>query len=285
MLCTLSHQSYKAHQHVPQVAAEHLDLTSLENCVLLLLLLSLWPRNDSDPVIPVFWEKRGSDWTPCLCCAHWAVRSLNSATLAQSPSWFCFLFSYSLLSWWMPCDGVLPSEWQLEWKLCALQKTQCRSCRCVSLCCVTGKWSYQHVKCALPSMRCDSCWRAEWQEWLLKAVDDPCCWGGVWCGSQRAAWGCGAVRSSLACPRAMCHGEPSGWATLGTPGKLGRFSAASQGVEWLQMLPPDWSWEFEGQLNLLMLVLWCRVWEMVMRHEAEQLARLLLEWLRSADSS
>lgn len=91
--------------------------------------------------------------------------------------------------------------------------------------------------------------------------------------------------SSLACPRAMCHGQPSGWPTLGTPGKLGRFSAASQGVEWLQMLPPDWSWEFEGQLNLLMLVLWCRVWEMVMRHEAEQLARLLLEWLCSADSS
>lgn len=187
MLCTVSHQSYEAHQHVPQVAAEHLDLTGLENCVLLLLLLSLWPRNDSNPVIPVFWEKRGSDWAPCLCCAHFAVRSLNSATLAQSPSWFCFLFSYSLLSWWMPCDGVLPSEWQLEWKLCALQKTQCWSCRCVSLCCVTGKWSYQHVKCALPSMRCDSCRRAEWQEWLLKAVDDPCCWGGVCSGSWRAA--------------------------------------------------------------------------------------------------
>lgn len=53
----------------------------------------------------------------------------------------------------------------------------------------------------------------------------------------------------------MCHGEPPGLATLGVPGKLGLFSAASQGAEWPQMLPPDWSWEFEGQLNLLMLVL------------------------------
>lgn len=53
----------------------------------------------------------------------------------------------------------------------------------------------------------------------------------------------------------MCHGELSGLATLGIPGKLILFSAGLQGVEWLQMLPPDWSWEFEGQLNLLMLVL------------------------------
>lgn len=48
MLCTVSHQSYRTHQHVPQVAAKHLDLTSLENSVLLLLLLSLRPWNDSN---------------------------------------------------------------------------------------------------------------------------------------------------------------------------------------------------------------------------------------------
>lgn len=165
MLCTVSHQSYRTHQHVPQVAAKHLDLTSLENSVLLLLLLSLRPWNDSNlgsgkneavielPVCAVYIEP-------------WGVRILLLLPKAHLDSVSCFP---SLLSWWMPSDGVLLLEWLLEWKLCAPQKTQCWSRSCVSLCCVTGKWSYQHVKCALPPLRSDSRWRAEWQEWLLKA--------------------------------------------------------------------------------------------------------------------
>jgi len=42
---------------------------------------------------------------------------------------------------------------------------------------------------------------------------------------------------------------------MGISGKLGFFSTALQGVEQPQMLSPDWSWKFEGQLNLLMFVL------------------------------
>lgn len=79
-----------------------------------------------------------------------------------------------------------------------------------------------------------------------------------------------------------------GLGVMGISGKSVSFSpppSASQGAEQPQMLSPDWSWKFEGQLNLLMFVLWYRVWEMLMRHEAEQLALLLLYRLCSADSS
>lgn len=280
--CCVLYQSYKTHQHVPQVAAEHLDLTSLKNSVLLLLLLSLWPQNDSNPV---FWEKRGSDLTPCLCCAHLSCEELEFSYCCPKPILILFpvfLQSTKLMdAFWRFCRRS--DCWNESF---VLRGRHGAGATVVSACAVSlgsdltsmlsvllPRWDL--IPANVPNGRSDS--------W--KPADDPCCWGGVWSGNPRAVWGCGAVRSSLACLRAMCHGELSGLATLGIPGKLILFSAGLQGVEWLQMLPPDWSWEFEGQLNLLMLVLWCGVWEIVMRHEAEQLARLLLEWLRSADSS
>lgn len=159
MLCTVSHQSYKTHQCVPQVAAEHLDLTSVENSVLPLLLLSLWPRNDSNPV---FWEKRGSDWTPCPCLAHLSCEELEFCY--SCPKLVLILFPVFLQS-----AKLMDAFWRSSAiGVTAGMKALCSPQRCQPVC-VTGSWSYQHVKCALAPLRADSHRRAGWQEWLLKA--------------------------------------------------------------------------------------------------------------------
>lgn len=45
------------------------------------------------------------------------------------------------------------------------------------------------------------------------------------------------------------------WAFLASEHLFSPPQSASQGAEQPQMLSPDWSWKFEGQLNLLMFVL------------------------------